>query len=309
MEREANYAAVGAFVLVVALVAALFVYWYSGTRVHQRYDHYEIYFNGSVSGLEQGAAVRYLGVRVGRVVEMRIDPRDAGRVEVIAAIQSTTPISPRTIAELNLQGVTGLLYIDLQQSAKPAQPSVPSLEYPVIRSAPSQFDVFMAQLPRLSAAAGGVIERLNRLLSDRNIQDVSSSLDNLSQASSSLPEAVRNVNSLLTQLRTATAELAATARSTRVVMDTAGPQVVSTVRRLQTVADNLSQATAQLDKMIAENRADVRSFTRASLPEIESFVREGRAAAKDISQLSESLRRDPSQLLYQPAPAGVEIPR
>jgi phospholipid/cholesterol/gamma-HCH transport system substrate-binding protein len=309
MEREANYAAVGAFVLVVALVAALFVYWYSGTRVHRTYQRYEIYFNGSVSGLEQGAAVRYLGVRVGRVIEMRIDPRDAGRVEVIAAIESTAPISPRTIAELNLQGVTGLLYIDLQESSRPALPSVPSIQYPVIRAAPSQFDVFMAQLPRLSAAAGGVIERLNRLLSDRNIDDVSRSLDNLSQASSSLPQTVRSVNALLVQLRTATAELAATARSTRNVMDTAGPQVISTVRRLQSVANNLSQATDQLDKMIAENRADVRSFTRASLPEIESFVREGRAAAKSIRQLSSSLRQNPSQLLYQPAPAGVEIPR
>jgi phospholipid/cholesterol/gamma-HCH transport system substrate-binding protein len=309
MEREANYAAVGAFVLLVALAAALFVYWYSGTRVHRTYDRYEIYFNGSVSGLEQGAAVRYLGVRVGRVVEMRIDPRDAGRVEVIAAIESTTPISPRTIAELNLQGVTGLLYIDLQQSPQPVPASVPSLQYPVIRSAPSQFDVFMAQLPRLSAAAGGVIQRLNRLLSDHNIDDVSRSLDNLSQASSSLPETVNNVNALLTQLRTATTELAATAGSARKVMDTAGPQVVTTMKRLQTVADNLSQATDQLDKMIAENRADVRSFTRSSLPELEGFVREGRAAAKDIRELSESLRQNPSQLLYQPAPAGVEIPR
>jgi phospholipid/cholesterol/gamma-HCH transport system substrate-binding protein len=309
MEREANYAAVGAFVLVVALVAALFVYWYSGTRVHQTYQRYEIYFNGSVSGLEQGAAVRYLGVRVGRVVEMRIDPRDAGRVEVIAAIESTAPISPRTLAELNLQGVTGLLYIDLQQSAQPAAPSVPSIQYPVIRAAPSQFDVFMAQLPRLSAAAGGVIQRLNRLLSDRNIDDVSRSLDNLSQASSSLPQTVQSVNALLVQLRAATAELGATAKSARNVMNTAGPQVVSTVQRLQTVADNLAQATDQLDKMIAENRADVRSFTRASLPEIESFVREGRAAAQSIRRLSVSLQRNPSQLLYQPAPAGVEIPR
>jgi len=309
MEREANYAAVGAFVLVVALAAALFVYWYSGTRVHRTYHDYEIYFNGSVSGLEQGAAVRYLGVRVGRVVQMRIDPRDAGRVEVIAAIESTAPISPRTIAELDLQGLTGLLYIDLQQSAQPSAPSVPSLEYPVIRAAPSQFDVFLAQLPRLAAAAGGVIERLNRVLSDHNIDDISRSLDNVSQASRSLPQAVRNVNALLTQLRAATAELAATARSTRQVMDTAGPQVVSTVRRLDTVADHLSQATDQLDKMIAENRADVRSFTRATLPEIESFVREGRAAAKDIRELSVSLRQNPSQLLYQPAPAGVEIPR
>lgn len=309
MEREANYAAVGAFVLVVALVAALFVYWYSGTRVHRTYEYYEIYFNGSVSGLEQGAAVRYLGVRVGRVVQMRIDPRDAGRVEVIAAIDSTAPISDRTLAELNLQGVTGLLYIDLQQSAHPAPPSVPSLRYPVIRAAPSQFDVFMAQLPRLSAAAGGVIERLNRLLSDDNIDAVTRGLDNISQASSSLPQAVRNLDALLVQLRTATTELAATAKSTRNVMDTAGPQVVTTVRRLQTVADNLSQATDQLDRMIAENRADVRSFTRTSLPEIEGFVREGRAAAKDIRELSTSLRQNPSQLLYQPAPAGVTIPR
>ena len=309
MEREANYAAVGAFVLVLALAAALFVYWYSGTRVHRTYDRYEIYFNGSVSGLEQGAAVRYLGVRVGRVVEMRIDPRDAGRVEVIAAIDSTTPISPRTVAELNLQGVTGLLYIDLQQSARAAAPAVAGLQYPVIRAAPSQFDVFMAQLPRLSAAAGGVIERLNRLLSYHNIDDVSQSLENLEQASTALPETVHSVNSLLVQLRTATGELAATAGSARKVMNTAGPQVVTTMRRLQTVADNLSQATAQLDKMIAENRTDVRSFTRSSLPELESFVREGRAAAKDIRQLSESLRRNPSQLLYQPPPAGVEIPR
>ena len=308
MEREANYAAVGAFVLVVALAAALFVYWYSGTRVHRKYDHYEIYFDGSVSGLEQGAAVRYLGVRVGRVVEMRIDPRDAGRVEVIAAIDSTTPISPRTLAELDLQGLTGLLYIDLQQSARPAAPSVPSLEYPVIRAAPSQFDVFMAQLPRLSAAAGGVIERLNRMLSDRNIDDVARSLDNLSQASSSLPATVRSVNALLVQLRSATAELGATAKSAQNVMATAGPEIVTTVRRLQTVADNLSQATDQLDRMVAENRTDVRSFTRTSLPEIESFVREGRAAAVEIRQLSASLRQNPSQLLYKPAPAGVEIP-
>lgn len=309
MEREANYAAVGAFVLVVALAAALFVYWYSGTRVHRTFDRYEIYFNGSVSGLEQGAAVRYLGVRVGRVVEMRIDPRDAGRVEVIAAIDSRTPISRRTVAELNLQGLTGLLYIDLQQSARPAPAAVPSLQYPVIRAGQSQLDVFMAQLPRLSAAAGGVIERLNRLLSDRNIDDVSRSLDNLSQASSSLPETVRSVNALLVQLRTATVELTATANSAHKVMDTAGPQVVTTMRRLQMVADNLSQATDQLDRMIAENRSDVRSFTRSSLPEIESFVREGRAAARQISELSASLRQNPSQLLYQPAPAGVEIPR
>jgi phospholipid/cholesterol/gamma-HCH transport system substrate-binding protein len=228
---------------------------------------------------------------------------------VIAAIDSTTPISSRTLAELDLQGLTGLLYIDLQESSGPITVAVPSLEYPVIRAEPSQFDIFVAQLPRLAAAAGGVIQRLNRLLSDRNIEDVSQSLDDISQASRSLPATVHSVNTLLAQLRTATVELNATAKSAHKLMDTAGPQVVSTVRHLNTMADNLSHATDQLDKMIAENRGDVRSFTRSSLPEIESFVREGRAAAKDIRQLSESLRQNPSQFFYQPSPAGVEIPR
>ncbi|MBV8877178.1 MAG: MCE family protein, partial [Gammaproteobacteria bacterium] len=113
MEREANYAAVGAFVLVVALVGALFVYWYSDTREHRDYNRYEIYFTGSVSGLDRGGSVRYLGVGVGRVVDLRIDPRDSSRVEVIVDIDARTPISMHTVAELQLQGVTGLLYIDL----------------------------------------------------------------------------------------------------------------------------------------------------------------------------------------------------
>src|SRR5215813_9229438 len=115
MEREANYAAVGAFVLLVALVGALFVYWYSDSHDHKVFRRYEIYFDGSVSGLERGAAVRYLGVGVGRVQQMSIDPRDPGRVQVLVDIDSSTPISEKTLAELQLQGVTGLLYIDLQR--------------------------------------------------------------------------------------------------------------------------------------------------------------------------------------------------
>ena len=41
MEREANYTAVGAFVLLIVTMAALFVYWYAGNtdaRDYKRYD-------------------------------------------------------------------------------------------------------------------------------------------------------------------------------------------------------------------------------------------------------------------------------
>jgi phospholipid/cholesterol/gamma-HCH transport system substrate-binding protein len=311
MEREANYAAVGAFVLIVALLGALFVYWYSDTREHRDYNRYEIYFTGSVSGLDKGGSVRYLGVGVGRVVDLRIDPRDSSRVMVIVDIDARTPISTHTVAQLQLQGVTGLLYIDLGEDRdnKRVAPAVPGLKYPVIRSTPSRFDVFLASLPELVAGANDVVQRADQLLSNQNLSAVSAALGNFDKASSHLPQTVHDLNALIGELRAASAELTASARSAHALLDEVQPDVKAIVGRLRTVGDNLAETTRQLDKAIAENRADVRSFTRDGLPEIERFVREGRAAAEDISALANSLRDNPAQLLYQPPERGVEIPR
>jgi phospholipid/cholesterol/gamma-HCH transport system substrate-binding protein len=304
MEREANYAAVGAFVLIVTLLAALFVYWYSDTGEHKSYDRYEIYFTGSVSGLDKGAAVRYLGVGVGRVIDLRIDPRDSSRVEVIVDIDSRTPISPRTVAVLQLQGVTGLLYIDLAEnrSVSTLMPPVAGLNYPVIRSSPSGFDVFLASLPEL-------VRRANRLLSDANLAAADATLANLSKASSGLPQTLRELNALIGDLRSAGAELGATARSAHAVIEGVSPDVRASAEQLHAISDRLADASSQIDRVIAENRQDLRSFARDGLPEIERFLREGRAAAADIRALADSLRENPAQLLYEPPERGVEIPR
>jgi len=311
MERNANYAAVGAFVLLVALIGALFVYRYSDTREHLYHNRYEVYLDGTVSGLERGSAVRYLGVGVGRVVTMRIDPRDSSRVMVIVDIDSSTPISKKTIAELSLQGVTGLLFIDLLQpkNDRDALPDVPSYKYPVIRSRESRLQAFLQSLPNLATAIGDVVERADRLLSDRNLAAFSSTLANVNTASNGLPQTLRDVNGLLAELRGATGEISASARELHTILNTAGPDVEATIHRLHSVVDNIDKATALIDKIIADNRNDIRSFARDGLPELERFLREGRAAAEEIRELSTSLRENPSQLLYQPPQKGVEIPR
>ncbi len=81
----------------------------------RHYTRYEIYFDGSVSGLSEGGQVRYLGVDIGRVARIRVD-----RAPPIACRCWWTSIPRRRSRharwrELSLQGVTGLLYIDLQQ--------------------------------------------------------------------------------------------------------------------------------------------------------------------------------------------------
>ena len=311
MERSANYAAVGAFVLLVTLVGALFVYWYSDSREHREYHRFEVYFDGTVSGLERGSAVRYLGVGVGRVSDMRIDPRDSSRVMVIVDLDATTPISDKTVAELSLQGVTGLLYIDLVRHRRghPELPDVPSFKYPVIRAGPSRLQAFLTSLPDLVTAAGDVVERADRLLNDDNLSAFSSALGNINKASTGLPQTIHDLNGLLAELHGAIGQIASSAKDLRGVIDTAGPDVESTMQRLHSVADNLAKATDLVDHIIADNRQDIRSFARDSLPELERFLREGRAAAEEIRALSTSLRENPSQLLYQQQQKGVEIPR
>ena len=84
MDRDANYVAVGAFVLLVVVLAAGFVLWYSDAADGGAEQRYEMYFGGSVSGLSEGSSVRYLGVVVGRVARIAIDPRDPARVRVVA---------------------------------------------------------------------------------------------------------------------------------------------------------------------------------------------------------------------------------
>jgi phospholipid/cholesterol/gamma-HCH transport system substrate-binding protein len=311
MERNANYAAVGAFILLITLVGALFVYWYSDANEHRNYNRYEVYFDGTVSGLERGSAVRYLGVGVGRVVDLRIDPRDSSRVMVIVDIDAAAPISNKTVAELSLQGVTGLLFIDIvqRQHLRRPLPEVPSYKYPVILARPSRLQAFLQSLPELATSIGDVVERADRLLSDQNLAAFSGTLANVNKASVGLPQTLHDINNLVTELHNATAQIAASAHDLRTVIDTAGPDVEATVQKLHAVADNIAKATDVIDKIIVDNRQDIRSFTRDGLPELERFLREGRAAAEEIRELSNSLRENPSQLLYQQPQKGVEIPR
>ncbi|MDE2219870.1 MAG: MCE family protein [Gammaproteobacteria bacterium] len=314
MEREANYVAVGAFVLLVVTMAALFVYWYSDGRDQRNYTRYEVYFDGSVSGLSTGGQVRYLGVDVGRVVRIRVDQRAADRVQVIVDVDSSAPISERTVAELSLQGVTGLLYIDLQQQQPGAQAErlmepVPGERYPVIRSIHSNFDVFLSSLPQVASRIGELATRANRVFSDRNIAAIDRLVANVDRAGSALPQTMSEASQLVSELRAATADSQAVITAVRAASATAAPDLAATMARLRLTADHLANASGQLDGLLRENRGALRGFTQQGLPQIEALVRDARDAAREFQALSKSLREDPSQLLYQPPGNGVEIAR
>ncbi len=304
MEREANYTAVGAFVLLITTMAGLFVYWYAGSNDARDYVRYEVYFEGSVSGLNRGSTVRYLGVEVGRVVTIRIDKRASDRVQVIADIDSHTPISNDTLASLSLQGITGLLYIDLLANAdsKRRMDAVPSEQYPVIDSVRSNFDLFLASLPDL-------VGRATLVLSDGNIDSITKTLASIEKSAATLPATMQSASELVTELKATVVDVRAAAVSARELIDTSGPQLATASERVREISENLAKTTASLDKLMTEHRDDLGLFLRDSLPEMERLLRDSRSAAQEFRELSRSLKADPSQLLYEPSYRGVEIPR
>jgi phospholipid/cholesterol/gamma-HCH transport system substrate-binding protein len=313
MEREANYIAVGFFVLLLLLMGVLFVYWYADSRDHRDFARYEIYFDGSVSGLTEGGPVRYLGVDVGRVQRIRIDPRADNRVQVVADIDATTPVSDRTLAQLSLQGITGLLYIDLQQEreeelGRRILAAVPSERYPVIRSSHSDFDQFLSSLPNLTGRLNDLFDRVTRLLSDNNVRAVTRVIDNLDQAAARLPASTRELNDVLAELHTTAASSQALIDDLHRTTRTASVDFLAAVQKLRMTSDNLATTTSTLNAFASENRAELSGFVAVGLPQFEALLRDTRTAAQQITELSRDLSENPSLLIYQPPAAGMVIP-
>jgi phospholipid/cholesterol/gamma-HCH transport system substrate-binding protein len=76
--------------------------------------YYVAYSDVSVSGLEVGSPVKYLGIKVGVIRDIRIDPSDVNRIIVKLALKPGTPIKEDAVADINAVGITGLKTIEIR---------------------------------------------------------------------------------------------------------------------------------------------------------------------------------------------------
>lgn len=311
MDRNPNYVVVGAFVLLVIGLALSFVYWYTDQKDKRTYQRYEIYYDGTVSGLTAGSEVRYLGVDVGKVVRIMLDPRNRKRVEVIADIEESAPVDTRTLALLTVQGVTGLLFIDLEEDPKATGtgPLPMGEHYPVIRSAPSDLDVLLRSLPALAKHAIDLVDHMDQVFSDENVQNFKAMLANARLASARAPALLHEIDDLVANLRHTSDEVDAAAGDFRRVTNDSAADLKTSLANLRRISESLASASERLDDFVTQNEPTLARFTGQGLPELERLLHESRAAVRDIRDLSISLRQNPAELLYESNYHGVEVPR
>jgi len=310
MERDARYAAVAAFAMLAIAAAVAFVWWYSGSGERRDFVRYEIYFDGSVSGLAKGSPVRYLGVDVGRVRSLAIARDNPSRVRVTAEIDSETPISGATRARLGLLGLTGLLFIDLQQDpeADPARVLAEGQRYPVIPARKGEIEAFIERLPDLLGHTSRLVERVEGLLTDENLKAVSSTLANVETASRDLPAVTRSAAELAAELRRTSAEVSALAQKVHAVADTAGPQIEASLADVRATAEKMSRTADSLERIIAGNEASLAQFAGSGVADLQALAVDLRGASDEVRALARSLRDRPSSLLIEQKESGMEIP-
>jgi phospholipid/cholesterol/gamma-HCH transport system substrate-binding protein len=311
VETEAKYVTVGIFILVALALGTGFVLWYSNARDGRSYNAYEIYFTGSVSGLDQGGVVRYLGVEVGRVRRLTINRTDSTpRVKVIAEIDSEAPISPATRASLSMQGVTGLLFINLKEAPEAdSHGELPMGEkYPVIQSVTSDLDALLASLPTLVSRATVLIDRVSTVFSDDNLKALNSTVSSLQASTQNLPQTAAKVSAMVDELRNTIKVITASADDLHQITSDAKPQVQQTLHDLDRVVAGLAQTSGRLDHLLANSEVQLGHFTEHGLFQLERLLRDSRSAAREFRELSKSLKDNPSQILFAPPPGGVEVP-
>ncbi|HWK50736.1 MAG TPA: MlaD family protein [Steroidobacter sp.] len=309
MERDAHYVAVGAFILLVIAMAVGFVLWYTDANDGREYKRYEIYFTGSVSGLDRGSPVRFLGVDVGRVRRLAIDSTDATRVHVVVEIDKSAPVSAATRASLGLQGVTGLLYVNLKEASDVDRnaPLAQGEQYPVIEAVESDFDAFLASLPEMMGRANTLLERISRVVSDENLAGIADTIRGMRDTMVTMPQTAKDVQSLVTELRATVAEIHGASESLRGMTADARPEVQTALARMNEIASHLADASARIDTFTQKSEVQLGNFTEQGLFELERLMRETRQAAREFRDLSRSLQQNPSQILYEPPESGVEI--
>lgn len=275
METRSSYVIVGTFVLFMVAAIFAFVIYIAKIQLDAVVVPYHIYFSGSVTGLQEGSAVRYRGVAVGVVSDIRIAPEDASMVLVTIEVPTTTPVTQDAVASIEMQGITGIAYIQIFGGAKGS----PTIErhlgsVPVIPSKPSQFSEVVDAAPQLLNRLIQLADRTALFMTPENAQRVSNILANTESLSGEANATLKNLNAM-----SATADEATKA---------------------------FSSAAHQAANIMAENREPLRDFTTTGLYDAALLISELRELVGHMSRISSQVERDPSGFILAGPRNGVE---
>ena len=325
MKTKLSPAIVGMFVLGALLLAVVAFLSFGGTNVFSKPPRFLVYFEESVSGLDPGASVKFNGVRIGRVAAINVRYDQTSKESLVRTvceidrniltdsagkqIDVTVPAELQNLidhglrARLNLTGITGLLFVELDFDdvhKYPADPRFMAEQYPVVPSIPSAISEvqqsiveIVASIKKVDFATLGkelnvLLATANQKFNDLDVKALGERVGRAAdavQAIASSPEARQtftNLNVAIADFRNVLAKI-----DTQVVP--AGKELTETLAQAKVTASSLNDAAITARKFIAAHSGlgDEMVGTLEQLNE----------AADAVKRLADFLERNPNALL------------
>lgn len=242
---------IGLFVIVGTLIIAAAVIWLGAEQFMQKYRYYNTYFDVSVEGLEVGSTVKYLGVPVGSVSNIRIAKDQKKLVEVVMQINQDVEIKEKMRVRADFAGITGMKLLTIYYPTNPSQLEAhPKLDFnpkhPVIPSTPSG-------LEEIADAAQDMVNKLKDVnyasVADTSVAMMSGINDFVRQKE--LYETIEELSKSMVLIRSILEKI----DTTRIVqnVDLTAAELYETSKKLDAFAEELN---SQIEGMSLDSRVE-----------------------------------------------------
>ena len=299
MARQVSTFMIGLFVAVGIIIGVSVIVWIGASQYFEKGSMYVTYFDESVQGLQRDSSVKYRGVDVGRIVKISVAP-DNKLVEVVMKINLKDDVEKNSIAQLRAAGITGIVFVELNQRDPKAPDLSPKItfpaEYPIIPSRPSDIRQILAGIYE-------VIEKIHQVdfrgISDQIIMTTKSA-DNF-LAGSRMKQILANLESSTTALNRSMTRL------DKIISEGNLGETLSEAKQTVSEARSfISGLKNDLQSMNLTNTADKANQTvdildrtvRTSAVDIQTSTENIRRASDNLDRLLERLDANPSELIF-----------
>jgi len=310
MERSANYALVGLISTILLIAMIVFIFWLTNFALSAKYDAYEVVFHGPISGLSRGGDVQFNGIKVGEVNDIQLDAQDPNKVIAKIQVRADTPIRQDSQASLEPQGITGVNYIQITAGTVSKQllkDVTPQGQPRIIEAKPGAFASLLSGGGTLMQTALDSLNRVNRVLSDQNIQKFDAIMSDVQSVTAELRERkaiIADADKALVDADQAAQQIRDLAKSSKVLVDGDG---TNTVVKIGAAADQIQGAAADARTMLKKLEGPTSNFASNGLPQLTATVAQLQISLEHLDRLVDEIERDPRAFVNKPTAKQVEV--
>lgn len=318
MSNKASPTAIGIFVFIGLFLGVGGLLLFTSSRLFTKTGKFIVYFENTLSGLNEGAAVKYRGVTIGSVSRVMIHFNQATndrampviielqddlireRLEGASIYEGVHTLSDQVKhglrAKLETESlVTGVLYVELEIEDSPG-PAVYHQVKQVYAEIPSQYTDIQKMLQNLAKLdLTGLQQKLSSLLvkADKVLDELK-----LGEVTGSLTNLLESANRVVT-----TPDLTNAFSNLKDALDQYRLLGVTVNERIAPLADGLTNAIENLNRTLVQTRGGMQNFREllaadSSLRnELSVALDQLAEAASSVSTLADYLHNHPNALL------------